>query len=324
LPLLSLAQGQSLQATLPVLGIIGAAAMRLMPSTSRIASGLTQARFHYASTEVLYNELRAIESDRATAAPSIPPDQHRAELPFRQSLTLQQVSYTYPGKQQPATDNVSIEIPRGHWVGFVGPTGAGKTTLIDLMLGLLVPTSGTILIDGSDLRQDVSGWQRKIGYVPQDIYLIDDTVRRNVAFGVLDAEIDDEQVWKALHAAQVDATVRALPGGLDATTGQRGERLSGGERQRLGIARALYHDPEVLIVDEATANLDRETEAAVVETLARLRGEKTIIVIAHRFGVVRDCDCVYVMKDGRVQNSGALAHLFSTDPAFREFAGNAL
>jgi ABC-type multidrug transport system fused ATPase/permease subunit len=118
--------------------------------------------------------------------------------------------------------------------------------------------------------------------------------------------------------------VRALPGGLDATTGQRGERLSGGERQRLGIARALYHDPEVLIVDEATANLDRETEAAVVETLARLRGEKTIIVIAHRFGVVRDCDCVYMMKDGRVQNSGALAHLFSTDPAFREFAGNAL
>jgi ATP-binding cassette subfamily C protein len=293
--------------------------MRLMPSTSRIASGLAQARFHNASVEALYDELRAVESDRATAI--APPDQYRATLPFRQSLTLQHVSYTYPEKPQPAVDDILIEIPRGHWVGFVGPTGAGKTTLIDLILGLLVPTSGSILIDGSNLRQNVSGWQRKIGYVPQDIYLIDDTVRRNVAFGVPDAEIDDARVWKALHAAQLEATVRAMPGELDAATGQRGDRLSGGERQRLGIARALYGDPEVLVVDEATANLDHETEAAVVDTLARLRGGKTIIVIAHRFSVVKDCDCVFVMKDGRVQNSGALSHLFSTDPAFREFAG---
>jgi ATP-binding cassette, subfamily B, bacterial PglK len=324
LPLLVLAQGQSLQATLPVLGVFGLAAMRLMPSTSRIASGLAQIRFHYAAVETLYNELRAVEGDRGAAAPAAPPDRERAEAPFRHSLVLQHVSYTYPGKPRPAVEDISIEIPRGHWVGFVGPTGAGKTTLIDLMLGLLVPTAGTILIDGSDLRRDVSGWQRGIGYVPQDIYLIDDTVRRNVAFGMPDEEIDDARVWGALRAAQVDATVRALPGGLDSTTGQRGERLSGGERQRLGIARALYRDPEVLIVDEATANLDHETEAAIVDTLARLRGEKTIIVIAHRFGVVRDCDCVYVITDGRVRNSGALAHLFSTDPAFREFAGNAL
>jgi ABC-type multidrug transport system fused ATPase/permease subunit len=326
LPLLVLAQGQSLQATLPVLGIFGAAAMRLMPSASRIASGLTQARFHYASTEVLYEELRAIEGDVAPSASldQRPPDQQGTALPFRQSLVLRHVSYTYPGKRQPAIDDVSIEIPRGHWVGFVGPTGAGKTTLIDLILGLLLPTSGMILIDGRDLRREVSGWQRKIGYVPQDIYLIDDSVRRNVAFGVPDAEIDDARIWKALHAAQLDTTVRTLPGGLDAMTGQRGERLSGGERQRLGIARALYGDPEVLIVDEATANLDPETEAAIVDTLARLRGEKTIIVIAHRFSVVKNCDCVYLMKGGRVQNSGALSHLFSTDPAFREFAGNAL
>jgi ABC-type multidrug transport system fused ATPase/permease subunit len=209
-------------------------------------------------------------------------------------------------------------------VGLIGPTGAGKTTLVDLMLGLFVPASGRILVDGRDLRDDVAGWQRNIGYVPQDIYLIDDTVRRNVAFGLPDQDIDDEQVWKALRAAQVDGLVRSLPGGLSAVSGERGDRLSGGERQRLGIARALYHNPEVLVVDEGTANLDNETEAAIVRTLAGLRGEKTIIVVAHRLPLVKNCDCVYLLRQGRVRNFGALSELVATDPAFREFAGSVL
>lgn len=322
--LVSLARGQDVQLLLPVLGMFAVAAIRLMPSASRIASGLTQARFHYAATETLYDELRAIEGGKLSRARPAPTRDPSSPLPFERSLVLEHVSYRYPSMPEPAIDEVSLEIPRGHWVGFVGPTGAGKTTLIDLMLGLLVPTSGKILIDGRDLQDDVAGWQRNIGYVPQDIYLIDDTVRRNVAFGLQDEQIDDERVWQALRAAQVDNLVRALPGGLGAMTGQRGGHLSGGERQRLGIARALYRDPEVLVVDEATANLDGETEAAVVHTLAGLRGEKTIIVIAHRLGVVKDCDRVYVLRQGRLQNSGALSHLFSTDPAFREFAGSAL
>ena len=170
-------------------------------------------------------------------------------------------------------------------------------------------------------RNDVAGWQRNIGYIPQDIYLMDDTVRRNVAFGLPDHDIDDELVWKALRAAQIDNFICSLPGGLSAMTGERGERLSGGERQRLGIARALYRDPQVLVVDEATANLDNQTEAAIVHTLARLRGEKTIIVISHKLGMVKNCDCVYLLKQGRVRHSGVLSDLFSTDPAFREFSG---
>ena len=157
---------------------------------------------------------------------------------------LEHVFYRYPSMPLPAIHNVSLEIPRGHWVGLVGPTGAGKTTLIGLILGLFVPTSGRILVDGRDLQDDMAGWQRSIGYVPQDIYLLDDTVRRNVAFGVPDEEIEDERLWQALRAAQVDGFVKTLPGGLDAVIGERGDRISGGERQRLGIARALFHDPQ--------------------------------------------------------------------------------
>jgi ABC-type multidrug transport system fused ATPase/permease subunit len=320
--LVILVRGGDMQSLLPVLGMFAVAAIRLMPSTSRIASGLAQLRFLQATTDVLYDELRAIEGNAPLPVHGTPAQDPASPVPFKQSLVLEHLSYSYPSMPEPAIDDVSLEIPKGYWVGLIGPTGAGKTTLVDLMLGLFVPTSGRILVDGRDLQDDVAGWQRNIGYVPQDIYLIDDTVRRNVAFGLPDRDIDDDKVWKALRAAQVDGLVRSLPGGLDAMSGERGERLSGGERQRLGIARALYRDPEVLVVDEGTANLDNETEAAIVQTLARLRGEKTIIVIAHRLGVVKDCDRVYLLRQGRVRNSGALSELSLTDPAFRELAGS--
>src|SRR5262249_29802724 len=160
----------------------------------------------------------------------------------------------------------------------IGPTGAGKTTLIDLILGLLVPNSGNVLVDGRNLHDNLSGWQRNVGYVPQTVYLIDDSVRRNIAFGVPEQEIDDERVWQRVRAGQVDGVIRALPGEWSALVGQQGDRLSGGERQRLGIARALYRDPAVLVIDEATANLDPGTEAAIVEVIDQLRGKKTIIV----------------------------------------------
>ncbi len=320
--LIILMRERDMQSLLPVFGMFAVAAIRLMPSAVRVSSGLAHLRFHGAATEVLYNELRELYGCRMSGAPSHARDL-ASRMPFRRSLVLEHLSYRYPLMEQPAANDLSLEIPRGHWVGFIGPTGAGKTTLVDLILGLLTPTSGRILIDDRDLQDDVLGWQRNIGYVPQDIYLIDDTIRRNVAFGVADEDIEDERVWKALRASQADNFVRSMPDGLSALTGQRGERLSGGERQRLGIARALYRDPEVLVVDEATANLDSETEAAVVDTLARLRGDKTIIVIAHRLSVLSDCDCVYLLRQGRIQTSGRLSDLFSTDAVFREFAGSA-
>jgi ATP-binding cassette subfamily C protein len=315
-----LARGQDLQSILLLLGMFALAAVRLIPSTSRMSSSLAQVRYRYASTEVIYRELRALRQRPSEPLPGAA-EEHALPIPFRRSLVLEHLSYRYPATPRSTIVDVSLEIPRGHWVGLIGPTGAGKTTLVDLVLGLLVPSSGRILVDGRNLHHNLAGWQRNIGYVPQTVYFIDDSVRRNIAFGVPEGEIDDKRVWQALRAAQVDHLVRSLPGELNAIVGEHGDRLSGGERQRLGIARALYRDPEVLVVDEATANLDPGTEAAIVEAIGGLRGKKTIIVISHRLAFVRNCDCIYMLSQGRLRNSGRYADLLLREPAFLEFCG---
>jgi len=283
--------GEDLQSILPLLGMFTLAAVRLIPSTSRMSSSLAQVRYRYASTEVIYRELLALRSRSSEPLPGSARE-HVSPVPFRRALVIERLSYCYPATRRPAIDDVSLEILQGHWVAFIGPTGSGKTTLADLILGLLVPNSGRILVDGRNLHDNLGGWQRNVGYVAQTVYLIDDSVRRNVAFGVPEEEIDDERVWQVLRAAQVDHLVRSLPGELNAIVGEHGDRLSGGERQRLGIARALYRDPEVLVIDEATANLDPGTEAAIVEAIGGLRGKKTIIAITHRPALVRNCDCI--------------------------------
>ncbi len=310
-----LARGQDLQSSLLYLGMFVLAAFRLIPSTSRLSGALSQLRYRYASTEVIYHELLALRQQPSeTSADS--DDRQVAPISFRRGLTIERLVYAYPAARRAAVEDVSLVIPKGHWIGLIGPTGAGKTTLADLMMGFLVPSSGRILVDGHDLRDNVAGWQRNIGYVPQSVYLIDDTIRRNVAFGVPDEEIDEDRVWQALRAAQVDNLVRSLPDALNATVGERGGRLSGGERQRLGLARALYRDPEVLVIDEGTANLDPATEAAIVEVIGGLRGKKTIIVVAHRLAFVKNCDCIYILDDGRIRNSGRYSDLLAREPAF--------
>ena len=312
--------GEDLQSILPLLGMFTLAAVRLIPSTSRMSSSLAQVRYRYASTEVIYRELLALRS-RSSEPLRGSAGEHVSPVPFRRALVIERLSYCYPATRRPAIDDVSLEIPQGHWVAFIGPTGSGKTTLADLILGLLVPNSGRILVDGRNLHDNLGGWQRNVGYVAQTVYLIDDSVRRNVAFGVPEEEIDDERVWQVLRAAQVDHLVRSLPGELNAIVGEHGDRLSGGERQRLGIARALYRDPEVLVIDEATANLDPGTEAAIVEAIGGLRGKKTIIVITHRLAFVRNCDCIYMVAQGRLRNSGGYSELLAREPAFLEFCG---
>ncbi len=317
-----LTSGEDLQSTLLLLGMFALAAVRLIPSTSRLSGALAQLRYRYASTEVIYRELLALGQRPSDLLPGSLEEQV-SPIPFRRAVAIEHLSYSYSGTRQPAIDDLSLEIPKGHWVAFIGPTGAGKTTLADLILGLLAPSSGSILVDGRNLQDNLAGWQRNIGYVPQTVYLIDDSVRRNVAFGVPEEEIDDKRVWQALSEAQVDQVVRSLPGELNAVIGERGGRLSGGERQRLGIARALYRDPEVLVIDEATANLDPATEAAIVDVIGGLRGKKTIIVIAHRLAFVRNCDCVYMLAHGRLLSSGGYSDLLSREPAFLEFCGGA-
>ncbi len=310
-----LARGQDLQSSLLFLGMFVLAAFRLIPSASRLSGALSQLRYRYASTEVIYHELLALRQ-QPSDAPAGSANEQVSPIPFQRGLKVEHLVYSYPTMHKAAIDDISLEIPKGSWVALIGPTGAGKTTLADLILGFLTPSSGRVLVDGHDLRDNVGGWQRNIGYVPQSVYLIDDTIRRNVAFGVPENEIDEERVWQALRAAQVDALVRSLPGELTAIVGERGGRLSGGERQRLGIARALYRDPEVLVIDEGTANLDHATEAAIVEVIGGLRGKKTIIVIAHRLAFVRNCDCIFILDQGRIRNSGRYADLLSRDPAF--------
>ena len=191
-------------------------------------------------------------------------------------------------------------IPVGKSVGIIGPSGAGKTTAVDILLGLLKPQSGMAYADDKNIEENYGGWLKHLAYIPQMIYMLDDTIRANIAFGYHDYEIDDEKVWKALDEAQMGDYVRSLPEGLDTTIGERGVRLSGGQRQRIGIARALYEDPELLIFDEATSALDNETEAAIMESVNSLHGKKTMIIIAHRLSTIKECDIVYRVENGKI------------------------
>jgi ABC-type multidrug transport system fused ATPase/permease subunit len=215
-------------------------------------------------------------------------------------IEVSNMSYKYPGARDFSLNNISLIIPRNSSVALVGESGAGKTTLADIILGLLKPTEGTVFVDGKDIFSDLRGWQNKVGYIPQTINLLDDSICRNVAFGIPDSEIDDIKVWNALEAAQLKSFVEQLPDGLNTLIGERGARLSGGQRQRIGIARALYCEPEVLVLDEATSSLDGETESEVMKAIANIKGKKTIIIIAHRLSTIQSCDTIFELQTGKL------------------------
>ena len=200
-----------------------------------------------------------------------------------------------------ALSEVNFEIERGEFCVIVGASGAGKTTVVDILLGLLEVRSGDVLADGVNVKENYRGWLKNIGYIPQMIFMLDDTIRKNVAFGIPEEEIDEKRLWEVLKEAQLDAFIKSLPEGLDTSIGERGIRLSGGQRQRIGIARALYHDPEVLILDEATSALDNDTEAAIMDSINSLHGKKTLIIIAHRLQTIEKCDIVYRVEEGKIQ-----------------------
>ena len=292
-------RGRAIESLLPALGLFGVGAFRLMPSANRILSGVQNMRYGWPVVSVLYAELRGLP-------PTSPPDRGEP-LRFQDALRLEDVSFRYPTAATPALSGVKLEIARGSSVGFIGSTGAGKSTLVDTLLGLLVPDAGRVTVDGVDIQDNVRGWQDQIGYVPQSIFLTDDTLRRNVAFGVPDSEIDDAAVRRVVRAAQLEGMVAALPAGLATVVGERGIRLSGGQRQRIGIARALYHNPSVLVLDEATSSLDTDTERDVMDTVRSLRGDKTLVIVAHRLSTVAQCDRLFRLDGGRVVEEGAVA-----------------
>jgi ABC-type multidrug transport system fused ATPase/permease subunit len=287
-----LAQGREMTAVMPTLGLFAAAAFRLMPSVNRVLNSLQVLRYCIPVVGVLHDELKL--------APPEPPTRAGKGPGLMSEIRLNGVGYTYPTGATPALSGVSLAVRKGESVGFVGPSGSGKSTLVDIVLGLLTPQAGNVLVDGADIQRDLRTWQDQIGYVPQSIYLTDDTLRRNVAFGLPDNAVDEAAVQRAIHAAQLDDFVAGLPRGLDTLVGEHGVRLSGGQRQRIGIARALYHDPAVLVLDEATSALDTTTENGVMQAVTALHGAKTVLIVAHRLTTVAHCDRLYRLEQGRV------------------------
>ncbi len=279
---------------LPILGLYAFAGYRMLPAAQRIYAGMAKLRFGAAAVDGVYNDLhqRSALAELHKRAPR--------PLALRQTIALQNIHYTYPNAERPALQGINLEIPVGSSVGIIGTSGAGKTTLVDVLLGLLRPTQGAIVVDGQLITDDnLHAWQQALGYVPQDIFLTDSTVAENIALGVPPDQIAHEQVERCAHMAQVhEFIVNDMPRGYDTVVGERGVRLSGGQRQRIGIARALYHDPPVLVFDEATSALDNETEKAVMEAIDALQQQKTVIIIAHRLTTVRNCQQVLQLEHG--------------------------
>ena len=294
---LMMVQKKPLDSLLPTLGVFVAAAFRLIPSVNRIMNYVQQIRYGQPVVEVLFNEFRLIRNAGE-------PDAATSKLNFNCELEVKTLSFHYTNTRVNALDEVSISIKKGESIGFIGPSGSGKSTLMDVILGLLTPSNGEISVDGQDIQNNLRGWQDQIGYVPQSIYLTDDTLRRNVAFGLSNDQIDDVAVARAIKASQLDEFVQSLPNKLGTYVGERGIRLSGGQRQRIGIARALYHDPAVLVLDEATSALDSDTERGVMKAVSALKGSMTLLIVAHRLSTVEHCDRLYRLNQGKAVEEG--------------------
>ena len=306
-----LLRGEGLQRTIPVLGFYAFAGYRLMPNLQQVFLSYTTLRFGAPAVDNLYNELVSKTSASKQNAHTVSShldseDAKKTVLPLNRELVFEDITFTYPGASRPTFKDLSLSIDAKSTIGIVGTTGAGKTTLVDIVLGLLQPEEGQILVDGVPLTSDnMRTWQNGLGYVPQQIFLTDDTIARNIAFGISQDEIDQDAVETAARIAKIhDFVIDELPEGYGTFVGERGIRLSGGQRQRIGIARALYHNPAVLVFDEATSALDNETEAAVMEAINELVGSRTILIIAHRLATLDACDRLLRVQDGRVVSGG--------------------
>lgn len=290
--------GADLASLVPILSVFAVAAFRMLPAFNRITAYLSSIMFTKASVNALYEDLK--EAEKLSLEKSEKEEQKSINLELENSISVRDITFRYPNTENYVLENVNFEIPAYKSIALIGASGAGKTTLADVLLGVLHPEMGSITVDGVEVFENLYSWHRMLGYIPQVIYLIDDTIRNNVTFGIPENEIDEEQVWRALREAQLETFVKSLSQGLDTIVGERGVRLSGGQRQRIGIARALYSNPQILVLDEATSALDNETETAVMEAIDSLQGNKTMIIIAHRLSTISNCDFIYEVKDGQV------------------------
>ena len=280
------------------LSVFAIAAFRLLPSINRVANYMSVIMFNKPAIDAVYRDLKQIDELENS---KVSKDVNEKTLGLKKSIKIEKLSFKYPDAENFVLQNVNFEIFKNKSTAFIGPSGAGKTTLADIILGALEPTEGCIWADTVNIQEHMNAWHKNLGYIPQSIYLMDDTIRNNIAFGIRNEDIEEDKVWKALEQAQLKEFIQSLDRGLDTEIGEGGVRLSGGQRQRIGIARALYNDPEVLVLDEATSALDNETEGAVMEAIDRLSGTKTLIIIAHRLTTIKNCDIIYEVKNGGIK-----------------------
>jgi ABC-type multidrug transport system fused ATPase/permease subunit len=293
-------QGRAPERIIPLLGLFVIATWRFVPSINNVVSLINNLAYSKPAVESLYNEFEYIKTQSEIV---------KTQAVFNDKIEMRNLTFSYANTPAPSLRDMNIVVRKGETVGFIGPSGAGKSTLVDVILGLLPPSSGELLVDGVNMHEHNIEWQSTIGYVAQAIYLTDDSIRRNVAFGIAEKEIDDAALERALKSAQLWDFVQSLPEKDKTIVGERGIRVSGGQRQRIGIARALYHEPQVLVLDEATSSLDIETETEVMSAIRALQGFKTILIVAHRLSTVQHCDRVYKIEDATIVGEGTLEEL---------------
>ena len=291
--------GADLSELVPHISAFAVAAMRLMPSVNRINTHMSNIAFYEPSVNYVYENVD-FTSYRLHGRYQRDKAADTAPMELKKEIRMEDVSYVYPGTDKLILEHAEMVVPMGKSVGVMGPSGAGKSTAVDVLLGLLRVRGGRILCDGRDIFENYDSWLSHIGYIPQTIYLTDDSIRENIAFGVAREEIEDKRIWEVLEEAQLKEFVKELPDGIHTTIGERGVRISGGQRQRLGIARALYHNPEILVFDEATSALDTDTESAIMEAIDSFHGRKTLIIIAHRLRTIENCDMIYKVDKGKI------------------------
>lgn len=316
--LIMVSEGREFPEIITILTLFGVAAVKLMPIFNTLIQQITTIRYSAYSVYAIFDDLELLEKKHKDFREKILSKSKRLSL--EKEIVLDNVSYRYPNSDEFAVKNISLTIPKGNAIAFVGESGAGKTTLVDVILGLLSPESGAVYVDGKNIADNPRGWMKNIGYIQQANYLMDEKIFRNIAFGIPDKQIDYEKIDRALEAAQLTDLIERLPRGLKTRVGERGVRLSGGQQQRIAIARALYNNPQVLVMDEATSALDNITEKYVIEAIERLRGDRTIIMIAHRLTTVRNCDVIYMLNEGEIIAKGTYDELLESSSEFRKMS----
>ena len=297
-----LKMGHSVNSMVPQLSAFAVAAVRLLPSASRINTYLANIAYYKPTLDYVYDHVELPEhvDEKAAESKAV---QNTRKMPFNDCLKVNHIFYKYPNTEKYIFEDANMVVPVGKSIGIMGPSGAGKTTVVDIILGLLQLEGGSITCDGRNIEEDYPAWLANIGYIPQTINMMDDSIRANIAFGVDTEDINDERIWQVLEEAQLADFVRSLPEGVETVIGERGVRISGGQRQRIGIARALYHNPEILVLDEATSALDNDTEAAIMEAIEHFHGKKTMLIIAHRLKTIENCDIIYKVENGKITES---------------------